>query len=102
MEGEAQVGHCAQRTGPGGHPGLPGSQLHQLAEEPPVGVWVAQSVKHQTLAQVMISWFMSSSPTSVSTVSAEPTLDLLSPLSVPPLLMRSLSLALSLSLSLSL
>ena len=66
MEGEAQVGHCAQRTGPGGHPGLPGSQLHQLAEEPPVGVWVAQSVKHQTLAQVMISWFMGSSPASGS------------------------------------
>ena len=28
------------------------------------GTWVAQSVKHLTSAQVMISWFMSSSPAS--------------------------------------
>ena len=28
------------------------------------GAWVAQSVKHLTLAQVMISWFMSLSPAS--------------------------------------
>ena len=34
-------------------------------EEPKVwGTWVAQSVKHPTLAQVMISRFVSSSPTS--------------------------------------
>ena len=26
------------------------------------GAWVAQSVKHLILAQVMISWFVSSSP----------------------------------------
>ena len=27
------------------------------------GAWVAQSVKHPTSAQVMISWFVGSSPT---------------------------------------
>ena len=30
------------------------------------GAWVAQSVKPQTLAQVMISWFVGSSPASHS------------------------------------
>ena len=28
-----------------------------------LAAWVAQSVKHPTLAEVMISWFVSSSPT---------------------------------------
>ena len=40
------------------------------------GAWVVQLVKRLTLIQVVISWFMSSSPTSVSVLiaqSAEPT-----------------------------
>ena len=37
-------------------------ESHESKEEP-WGAWVAQSVKHLTSAQVMISWFMSSSPT---------------------------------------
>ena len=63
---------------------------------------MAQSVKRPTLAQVMISQFVSSSPVLGSVLTAqglEPVLDSVSPsLSVPPLLMRSLSLSLSLSL----
>ena len=63
------------------------------------GAWVAQSVKHLTLAQVMISRFVGSSPTSGSVLTAqslEPALDSVSPsLSAPP----RLSLCLSLSLS---
>ena len=35
------------------------------------GAWVAQSVKHQTSAQVMISQFVSSSPTSGSVLTAQ-------------------------------
>ena len=52
------------------------------------GTWVAQSVKHLPLAQVMISQFMSSSPAiRLSAASAEPALDPLSPsLSPHPLL----------------
>ena len=49
------------------------------------GTWVAQPVKHLTLAQVMISWFVSSSSTlgSVLTVQRlEPVLDSVS-LSLP-------------------
>ena len=34
------------------------------------GTWVAQSVRCPTLAQVMISWFMSSSPASGSVLTA--------------------------------
>ena len=60
------------------------------------GAWVAQSVKHRTPAQVMISLLTSSSPTlgSVLTVqSVEPALDSVSPsLSAPPLLAHVLSL----------
>ena len=56
---------------------------------------MAQSVKRLTSAQVMISWFVSSSPAlgSVLTVqSLEPPLDSVSPsLSAPPLLVRCLS-----------
>ena len=33
--------------------------------------WVAQSVKHPTLAQVMISWFVSSSPVSGSVLTSQ-------------------------------
>ena len=59
------------------------------------GPWVAQSVKPLTLAQVMISLFMSLSPVlgSVPTAqSLEPASDSVSPsLSAPPLLALSLS-----------
>ena len=52
------------------------------------GTWVAQLVKHLTLAQVMISWFMSSSPVSGSGMSAQsldPASDSMSScLSAPP------------------
>ena len=64
------------------------------------GAWVAQLVKHPTSAQVMISQFMSSSPTlgSVQTAqSLEPALDSVSPsLCSFPAHARSLSLSLSL------
>ena len=59
------------------------------------GAWVAESVKRLTVAQVMISWFVSSSPAlgCVLTVrSPEPALDSVSlSLSAPPLLSLSLS-----------
>ena len=57
------------------------------------GAWVAQSVEHPTSAQVMISWFMRSSPRSgLCAVNVEPALDSLPPsLSAPPLLTLSLS-----------
>ena len=59
------------------------------------GTWVAQSVERPTLAQVMILWFVSSSPVSSSVLTAqslEPASDSLSPsLSAPPLLVLSLS-----------
>ena len=35
------------------------------------GAWVAQSVKCQTSAQVMISWFVGSSPASSSVLTAQ-------------------------------
>ena len=58
------------------------------------GAWVAQLVKPPTLAQVMISRFMSSSPTSGSVLTArslEPASGSASPsLSAPPLLVFSL------------
>ena len=61
--------------------------------------WVAQSVKHPTLAQVMISRFMGSSPVLGSLLTArclEPASDSVSlSLSAPPLPMLSLSLSLS-------
>ena len=50
------------------------------------GAWVAQSVKHLTLAQVIISQFVGSSPALGSALRAEPAYD-------------SLSLSLSLSAS---
>ena len=63
------------------------------------GTWVAQSVKHPTSAQVMISWFLSSNPASGSVLiaeSLEPASNSVSPsLSVPPLLALALSLSLS-------
>ena len=61
------------------------------------GAWVAQSVEHPTLAQVMISRLVSSSPTSGSVLTAqslEPASDSVSSsLSAPPLLILSLSLS---------
>ena len=61
------------------------------------GAWVPQSVKHPTLARVMILLFSRSSPRSGSVLTAqnlEPALDSLSPsLSAPPLLMLCLSLS---------
>ena len=47
-----------------------------------MGTWVAQSVKHLTSAQVMISLLMSSGPVSGSVLTAqslEPALDSVSP-----------------------
>ena len=59
------------------------------------GAWVAQSVKHPTSAQVMISWFMSSKPVLDSVLTAEslePALHSVSPsLSAPPPLALCLS-----------
>ena len=59
------------------------------------GAWGAQSVKHLTLAQVMVLWFVGLSPTSGSVLTAqslEPALDSVTPsLSAPPLLTLSLS-----------
>ena len=57
------------------------------------GIWVAQLVKRLTLAQVTISWLMSSSPSSGSVLtvqSLEPVSGSVSPsLSAPPLLVLS-------------
>ena len=62
---------------------------------------MAQSVKRPTLAQVMISQFVSSSPASGSVLTAqspERASDSVTPsLSAPPLLVLTLSLSLSLS-----
>ena len=55
------------------------------------GAWVAQSVGRPTSTQIMISWFMSSSPASGSVLiawSLEPASD-----SVSPFLSASLSLS---------
>ena len=63
------------------------------------GAWVAQSLKRPTLAQVMISRFVGSSPASGSVLTAqslEPASDSVSP-SLP--LPHSCSVSLSLSLS---
>ena len=61
------------------------------------GAWVAQSVKHLTSAQVMISQLVGSSPTLGSVLTAqslEPALDSVSPsLPAPPLLMLCLSVS---------
>ena len=61
------------------------------------GAWLAQSVKCPTSAQVMISWFVGSSPTSGSVLTAqglELASDSVSPsLSAPPQLVLCLSLS---------
>ena len=63
-------------------------EFHCLKSPLCLGAWVAQSVKCLTLAQVMISWFTSSRPTSGSGMtdqSLEPASDYVSPsLSDPP------------------
>ena len=63
------------------------------------GAWVAQSVERLTSAQVMISWFVGSSPASGSVLTAqslEPASDSVSPsLSLPLPHLRSASLCLS-------
>ena len=56
------------------------------------GAWVAQSVKRPTSAQVMISWFVSSSPASGSVLTAqslEPGSDSVSPSAPPPLALKN-------------
>ena len=64
-----------------------------------MGTWVAQSIKHLTSAQVMISRFVSSSPMSGSVLtdqSLEPASDFVSPpLSAHPMFMLCLSLSLN-------
>ena len=63
------------------------------------GAWLAQSVKHPTSAQVMISQFMGSSSTLGSVLTAqslEPALDSVSPSLTAPSPTRALSLSLSL------
>ena len=61
------------------------------------GAWVAQSVEHLTLAQVMVSQFVGLSPASGSVLTAqnlEPPSDSVSPpLSTPPMLMLCLCLS---------
>ena len=62
------------------------------------GTWVAQSVKHPTLAQVMISQFGGLSPVSgsvLTTQSLEPALDSVSPSLGPSPARLCLSLSLS-------
>ena len=60
----------------------------------PRGAWVAQLVKQTASAQVMISWFVGSSPILGSVLTAqslEPASDFVSPsLSAPPLLVLCL------------
>ena len=66
------------------------------------GTWVAQSVKRLASAQVMISWSVSSSPTSGSVLTAqslEPVSDSVSHSLSAPCHQLALSLSLSLSLS---
>ena len=61
------------------------------------GAWVAQSVKHPTSAQVMILWFVSSSPVSGSVMTAqslEPASDSVSPSLSAPSTAHVLSLSL--------
>ena len=72
------------------------TSFEQHKSNPSWGTWVAQLVKCPTLAQIMISQFVSSSPASGSVLTAyslQPASDSVSPsLSAPPLLMLSLSL----------
>ena len=67
--------------------------------DPERGAWVAQSVECPTLAQVIMSRFVDSSPASGSVLTVrnlEPASDSVSPsLSAPPLLTLCLSLSLN-------
>ena len=66
------------------------------------GTWVAQSVKHLTSVQVMISRFMSSSPVSGSVLTVQSLLGILfHSLSAPLLFLYAHMLARSLSLKIS-
>ena len=57
------------------------------------GTWVAQSVKRPTLAQIMVSWFVSLSPMSGSARRVQSLLWILClPFSAPTLLTLSISL----------
>ena len=71
------------------------NRLVAIRREQAWGTWVAQSVKHPALAQVMISQLLSSSPTSGTVLTArilEPASDSVSPsLSARHLLACSLS-----------
>ena len=70
---------------------------HSIRYKEDWGAWVAQSVGCPTLAQVMISQSVSSSPASGSVLTAqslEPVSESVSPsLSAPPLFMLCLSLS---------
>ena len=62
------------------------------------GAWVGQSVEQTTLAQVMISWFVGSSPALSSVLTAQslgPASDPVSPSLSAPLLLMPLSLSVS-------
>ena len=76
------------------HPDAP---VFNFKTERKRGAWVAQSVKHPALAQVMVSWFVSSSPMLGSVLTAQ-SLETVSD-SVSPFLCSSPVRALSLSLS---
>ena len=71
-------------------------QKARCSKVKPRGAWVAQSVKHPTSVQIVISRFVSSSPMLGSVLTAqsgEPASDSVSPsLSVPSLLAHSLSI----------
>ena len=73
------------------------TKLEELKRRNCRGAWVAQLVKYLTSAQVMISWFMGSSPASGSVLSVrslEPASDSVSPsLSAPPRLALCVSLS---------
>ena len=61
-----------------------------------MGAWVAQLVQRLTSAQVMISWFLGSSPTSGSVLTAqslEPASDPVSPSLSAPVCLCALSLS---------
>ena len=79
---------------------IPKPEQEPTKKENSRGAWVAQSVKQLTLAQVMTSRFVGSSPASGSVLTAwslEPASDSVSPpLSAPPPLVLCLYLSLSL------
>ena len=77
----------------------PGASPKDILKVHLQGTWVAQSVKHLTSAQLMISRFVGLSPTSGSVLTAqslEPASILRLPLFAPPPLTLRVSLSLSL------